>query len=493
MSAAGSVPSAALERPSREAVPLHPGLVALVAVAGGLLIGGAATLGPVPAVGALLGSVAGFYFLRRPAIAAIILVGAVPALSGLTRGLPVPGLRISEVLVGALSIAILLTVPRGQAARWGLFDWMALVYASGVALLGGVALLLRGEAFSPDNIAALLGPFQFLLLYRAVRTAVRTERHRILALRMALLAAIPVCLLAFVQVADVGGVRELLFTVTAEPGADDLFADAEAGGVSRVTGPFVIWHTLSAYLWLISLVAAGLLLRGDRRVLPAGALIAVLAMAAAAILLTVSATPLMALVAGVLWLAHRHGQLGRVVLLVIVGGVVGAAALGPSIAARSEQQQVPESVGGNPLVPQTIAFRYEVWTEQYFPVIERNLITGYGPGIPPEVTWESTESIYVTMLMRGGIPLLIIYLALTLSLLAWARTARRAGRAPVGAAVAEAMAVAVVILYAYQALIPLFMITGMPHLLWALAGLMPAADSWASRDVRVSGTLVSSS
>lgn len=475
---------AAAGGPSRrrhEAPPLPPALVGLIAVAGGLVIGGAATLGPVAGVGALAASIVGFYLLRRPLLSATILVGVVPAVSGLSRGIPVPGLRLSEILIGALTVAILLTVRRGEEAPWGAFDWLALFYATAVAALGGADVLMRGEPFDAEVMGTLLAPFQFVLLYRAVRTAVRDDRGRATALRMALLGAVPVCLLAFLQAADIGGVRSLLFSITSEPGAADLYAEATQGGVGRVTGPFVIWHTLSAYLWLIALVAAGLLLRGDRSVLPPWALSALIAMAGVTILLTVSATPVIALIAGLLWLARAHRRLGRAVVVLGVAGAVAAAAFAPSIAARMEQQQVPASAGGSSLVPQTLSFRYAVWTEQYLPVIERNPLSGYGPGVPPEVTWQSTESIYVTMLLRGGVPLLIIYLALMLAWLVWARAARHAEHEPVGAAVAEVVVVAVVILFVYQALVPLFMITGMPHLLWALAGLIPAVRAGGSR------------
>ena len=461
---------------ARSEPPLPPALMALVAVGGGLIIGAAATVGPAAAGAALAASVCGFYLLRHPVLAAAILVGAVPALSGLRRGLLVPGLRISEVLIGALAIAILVSVRRGQSPKWTSFDWLALAYATAVAVLGGIGLLLRGDDFDGE-IGFLLGPFQFFLLYRAVRTAVRDDRGRTLALRIALLAAIPVCLITFVQVADIGGVRRLLFSITSEPGQTDLFARATSQGVGRATGPFVIWHTLSAYLWLISLVAVALLLRRDRRVLPPWVLMLVTAMSGAAILLTVSVTPVLALAAGMLWLGYSHRHLGRVLAVLAVAGVATALMLSSTIAARAEQQEAPVSAGKNAMVPETLSFRYEVWTEQYFPVIERNLLTGYGPGIPPGVTWESTESIYVTMLMRGGVPLLLLYLALMLSLFIHCRTVVREVDAPMAATVAEVVALAVVILLAYQAVVPLFMITGMPHLFWALAGLVPPLTS----------------
>jgi len=79
------------------------------------------TLLAIPALGLLV--------MQYPAHAALFLAGVVPAISGLRRGLPVPGLRPSEILIAFCGSAVLLAVAnRRDRTPWQMFAWAALLY-----------------------------------------------------------------------------------------------------------------------------------------------------------------------------------------------------------------------------------------------------------------------------------------------------------------------------------------------------------------------------
>src|SRR5262245_27165687 len=69
-------------------------MMVLAAVAATVVVGAGASLGPKQGLGALVAVAAGLYVARRPIVGAYALVALAPALSGLRRGLPIPGFRL---------------------------------------------------------------------------------------------------------------------------------------------------------------------------------------------------------------------------------------------------------------------------------------------------------------------------------------------------------------------------------------------------------------
>jgi hypothetical protein len=124
------------------------------------------------------------------------------------------------------------------------------------------------------------------------------------------------------------------------------------------------------------------------------------------------------------------------------------------------------------LVPQTLAFRWSIWTEQYIPAAERKPLTGYGVVLPSSIQWPFPESQYITFLIQGGFPLLTMF-----GFLLWAmgREARRARRSrdPVDRAMGEGLFVTVIALGIVNFIWPFLSNGGMPQLLWCLFALLP--------------------
>jgi hypothetical protein len=114
-------------------------------------------------------------------------------------------------------------------------------------------------------------------------------------------------------------------------------------------------------------------------------------------------------------------------------------------------------------------------------------LSGYGPKIPPDVTWKYTESVYIGLLLRGGLPLLAIYglmtWALVLVALEVARRPLTSDPARAGPdeehtleqALARGTVVLLAVLAVTQLIAPLFLTTGLPHVWWILAGLVTGA------------------
>jgi hypothetical protein len=396
-------------------------------------------------------------------------VSVVPAVSGFARGLVVPGLRLSELIIGGVSALILLTV-RGRG-RWGAFDWLALAYVVATAGLGTLGLVRRGAPFDLDNVGALLGPLQFLLLYRAVVVALPSEPQRRTALRWMILASVPVSALAILQQYDLAGARQLVVTLT----GTDIFSTTTSGLLGspettpRATGPFPHWHDLGGYLMTIVLLAFGLLLEGSGRVLRPRALVLIAIPAFVALTQTVSIAPILGVIAGVLIIGFQSRRSRHLLGWAAVVALASAIAFAPLLESRVGQQfDRPQAQSS--LVPQTLAYRYHVW-QQFVPVIGRNAVAGYGPDLPPNLFFPYSESLYVDLMLRGGLPLLAIYVGLMWAL---ARRARETahGADPDRRVVGRVVFTLVVILVFIHLIASYFLDSGPPHLLWALAGML---------------------
>jgi hypothetical protein len=448
-------------------------------VAAGVAVGLGASRGPVQGAAALLAVLVGYLVMRRPAVGALILIAAVPITSGLRRGLPIPGLRVSELLIGTVAIAVLVFPPSNSRVPWRAFDWVALAYVVCTATLGGVDALLLGYPLTASETANLFGPLQFFLLYRAVLVvAAAIPDVRRWGLAALLVVGAAVSALALAQWANVPKARTALDSLVEGPFD---FAYTVEGGLARATGLFASWHALAGYLLVLNLLAIALFLERSGRVLRGARLVPVLVLMQAALLATVSFAPLAGLLVGALALAIWVGRADRLAIALAIAGLMAALVFGPSIAKRADSQYAAVPVAQrHALLPPTLAYRVQIWETQFFPALRGHWAIGWGPGSPPGVTWPSTESIYIHMILRGGLALLAIYLALMWTLAAGALRIARTAVAE-RRATARALFVTIAVLAVVQAIIPLFIGAGMPHVVWILAALIFAEPAVLGR------------
>ena len=419
-------------------------------------------LSPLVGCAALVAVAGAMVLVHRPVFAALLVVAVAPALSGMARGVPLPGARLSEALLAGTAVLVLL-VTRIDEPPWRAVDWWLLAYAVGTLVLGVAGALRNDIPFDAEALSDLLLPFQFVLAMRVATTALARHEDRVRTVRWTLWAGAVVALLAIAQ-----RYLPVVQTAVVSLTGSDNYAYNELYFASRATGPFPIWHFLGGYLLVVALLAIALLVVGERTVLSRRDLVVVLALCITGIVLTLTLAVIFGLVLGFVVLALWSGR-GRVWLSRGVAAGVGVAIVAsPLIGARLDDQRAPGA--GDSIVPQTLSFRWDIWTQQYFPSLSGRWLFGYGPGIPPEISWRFTESVYITYLLQGGLVLLLVFVAGQAVLF----TAMRDLRDPddrVRTAVGATVAATVVVLAPLHAVFPYMVGLGLPQLFWALGGL----------------------
>ncbi len=459
-----SVPSASswlLNRPRPAA--LVAGGVGLAAAVGALaavkLSLGLALVGGLALIAAIL---------VRPFIGGIVLVALVPAVSGLAPGMPVRHVRISELLIGAVGVTVLVTARRLDRPRWEALDWLLLVYGLGWAAIGAYDARVLGEHLSLSDWGTDLGQLQFFLLYRGVRLTVRTPEERRTAVRAAVTAATVVAVIALAQEAHLPKLDAFLLKVT---GA----VNQTGGHFLRATGPFDNWAALAGYLLPLVLLLVALIL-GDARVHAPRRGLTLLGLLVVALLTTVEASAILSLLIGLIWLGARYERmrfvLRRVGLAVLVSSIVAS----PLIVKKINSELAKTAgLGQASLLPQTIAYRLQVWSSQYLPAIGVRPAEGYGPVLPSSIQWPYPESQYIALLIEGGVPVLLLFAGMTGATL---EATARAARSEDGfdAALGRALLVTGVSLVVMNTIWPYVSNGGTPQMLFGL--LAVAAPGW---------------
>ncbi len=445
-----------------------------LAVLSAVPVGAAVAVKPLAGVFVVLAVAAALVLVQRPQASICLMVTVAPACAGLKRGLLVPGLRVSEIAVAGLATLVLVFAQRARAPSWTRAEMMLLLYAAATALLGGADLALRHAPLNGTELGTLLGPVQFVLIVRAVIVGLVHERHRIRAAQCMLGAAAVVGFIALLQLGNVGPTRSVLKAVT---GSEE-YESALAGGVGRVTGPFNIWHELAGFLMPSILLSVALLLnaRSPRARLFYGT---VLALTGAALLSTATIGPLIATTLGALYLAWRRGVLHVVLAALVPVVLIAALAFGGTLSGRANQQYTTSASSYRiPLLPESISYRVAIFHEQSEPALAGHWATGFGPDLPVQLTlgnFPYTETAYVTLLLRGGVPLLCIFILLLLTVGRAARDAQRRARSDFDWSVATVV-LAMTVSYLILQLIESYLLdSGPPHAYWAMVGIMLAA------------------
>ncbi len=455
-----------LDQDERE--PLPAWLVASSAVIGAVLVGLASGYGSGAAVGAALLVAGALWLAVRPTVCLMILVGAAAPLSGLRRGFPVPQLRAGEAAMLAAGGILVVLGRRSIHAKWAILEWLFFGYVAATIGIGFYALRQSGESASADSFGILLVPVFHLFLYLAVRVAAGRPGMRERGIRVLMLSSIPVSIISILQYFDIAGMKNRLSEYT---DLGQFSTNVEQGYVARATGPFAHWHLLAGFLFPILLVAVAIALDKAWHIISPTALGVVATFGGIAMVLTLTYTAFVGLLVGTLLVGAWARKATVMAMVLMLVTVVAGFAFSEQLAGRfSDQFSGVESAGGNRFIPSTLNFRFSVWTEQFLPVILEKPTVGYGPTTPKDVTWEFTESVYITMLLRGGLILLAIFLAYWFALLArsWAtrNDADPAVRIP-----ARALTASVIVLIPMNAVFPYYTSPGLPHVLAVLAGL----------------------
>ena len=452
----------------------RPGVLVGVGVVLALLVGALGALKLTDAFALVAGAGLVLAVLVRPFIGGIVLVAVVPAVSGLAPGVPVRYVRISELLIGAVGVTLLVFSRRRDRTPWEALDWLLLAYGLGWAAFAAYDAVTTGEHLTLSLWGTALGQLQFFLLYRGVRLSVRTPSERRTAVRATLVAAGVISCIALAQEIHLPGLNRTILRLTAGP-------SQPGGHLMRATGPFDNWAALAGYLLPLVLLLVAFTL-GDARLHGHRRAIGLLGLLSVGLLTTVELSAIACLLACLLWLGSRYRKVRfvatRVGLAVLAAGIVAS----PLIAAKiSSETAKTAGLARGSIMPQTIAFRIQVWTQQYLPAIGHRPLSGFGVVLPSSIAWPYPESQYIALLIEGGLPVLLLFLGLT------GATFERCARAarsldPFDAALGRALLVTGGALVAMDLVWPYVSNGGMPQMLWALLGV--AAPGWAAVERR---------
>ncbi len=447
-------------------------LLAMAAIFGGLGIGIAAVYDIKLAIAAVGGLAVVTMVLVRPALGGYILVAIVPIVSGFQPGVPVPHIRLSEALIGAVGVTVLVATRRKDAVRWAALDWLLFIYGVGWAAMAGINAVLLHEHLTISNWGTAIGQLQFFLIYRGVRVSLRSRKERRNALIAFLIASIPVSLLAIAQQSRLHAIDSLIVKLT----GSTVLGSSAYHVFMRATGPFDQWTALAGYLTVVLIPLCSFALLYTFRDRPRTMKV-VTALSMSALMLTAEISAMGGLLAGAVILGVWARRSKRVLTWLGVGTLVVIIAFGSYLGQRMVTEfgttaGSSRSVG----VPQTIAFRWQVWTTEYVPAIAAKPLTGYGISLPGNVDWQYTESQYITLLMEGGIIVLVLFGAMSWAMIDRARKAARSSD-PMEVALGRALVVLSVVLIPMDAIWPYVSNGGLPQALWALFGLLAPASA----------------
>jgi len=423
---------------------------------------------PRDAIGLLVAAAMVLAVLIRPLIGAVLLVALVPVTSGLASGFPVSHVRLSEVVIGAVGVTLIMSTRRRDAVPWQTLDWILLSYGICWAVFGVAADVTLGQHLSIDAWGTVLGQLQFFLVYRGIRVAVRTERDRRLAVGALILASVPATVVAILQEMRAPGVGSFVAKITG--GLTGGTTSGPTGGLLRATGPFDNWAALAGYLLPVLLVLVALALartqvRHRRWYVAAGVL------AAVALALTDEQSAIVCLIAGLVLLVRHYDHDGRITRWVLLGVAVVLVLASPVLVTRLfHELSGSPGTGRIPWVPQTLSFRWSVWTRQYLPAIGARPLTGYGMVLPPSISWAYPESQYISFLIEGGLPMLMVFAALAWAMLSASLAATR-NVDPFVRALGRALTIAVASMVVMNFTWPFLSNGGMPQVLWGLMAL----------------------
>ena len=465
----------------------RPGLLVAACIFGAAMIGAAVARKPLDGLALFLGLIVATVVAARPAFGAYLLTLVVPITSGFEKGFPIPNVNLSEALIAVVGMILLLVAPRRAEFRWQAFDWMLFAFCGGWLVLGLLDALDMHTGLSYSTIDPLIGPFQFLILYRAIAVSLRTKAERRTAIACLLVASVPVDILAFLQQTRAHLVNSAIAHVT----GGSIFQTYNYLQFARATGPFPHWTVLAGYLIVILLIGFACLVFGVELPISRRAVGTILLLNAVALILTAEISAIAGAIAGAILIGVWAGKRKQMVRWLITGLIVTAVFGGTYLVKRLDTEFATQAGSGrNPFVPQTISFRWQVWTGQYFPaIIERPLI-GWGQALPDTINWPYTESQYVTVLMAGGIPLLVVFGGEMVAL--YGQSRRQARRkdledSATPAALGNAVATLVVVLVPMDAIYPYMTSGGLPEPLFVVAGIAAACVYWGRRSP-ISGT-----
>ncbi len=336
-----------------------------------------------------------------------LLVGALSGLSASVVGVPsvIPsvGLRPWHILaIAALFVAVGASKNSPGILR---LSWLDL------SLLGYAAVCILAEIYNaseleyPIDVGTVLSPLYYLIGYYAARITIESRVSAGVFLGAFAAVSIPMSVVSLGQLGSAEVSRAVL-AIAPGPGLE---ARIEDGRLIRATGFVGHWTGLGFYFCacLAAACMATLLLAPTGRIpwILKGAIVFAFLGALSSLTLSVLTTAILI----ILGLLAVRGL--KVSTLWSVGAVTVIAYLkfGEYFEDRIDQQTAARLEYLPSWVPNTLAYRWRIWTEQTIPVIQERLLTGWGSNLysgrdrPRILVWHSPESQWFGSAISYGI------------------------------------------------------------------------------------------
>lgn len=402
----------------------------------------------------------------RPFLGCLAFVTLAPLTVGLTRGVGVPVLRMSEALALAVAAGVAahrLLHPREQPT--------SMLDVTTVAFVGGMVLVPVFVLWDRSDIAtafrALLAPVQYLVVYFVFSRAALARDEVRLVLIAVLTVSCAIALVGALQLLDAPGVRGWI-AAWYPPSAPE-YCDR---GQCRPTSLLQHWSAFGAYSLMQYTLALALMATpavGVSRVL---LLVAATANAVGVVASETQAVLLMLPIATVLVAWHRRNVPRDLRWLATLGGV-GAALLWPLVSPRLLSQLFYADAIST---PESLLTRSRFWTELFVPNALEHLWWGTGTVVPVDVPTRFVHFVdneYLSLIFRAGVAGVVLF-AVAFGALAVAGLRLRRSRSVEGALGASLLASVVsLVLMGVTAEYSTF--GGVSQSLWMTAGLLSSA------------------
>lgn len=367
----------------------------------GLGLGLLLAISPWLALAGVLGGIFVFVMLTRPVYLCYMIILATVLASGMSRGSMIPYLIPNELVLGFVSVlafpAILLVKRRGPSNS-GLPAMGLVILSTGTSVIPLLIYLVRGVSLSVSELFSLIAPLQYILIYLLFRYLPTTETEVRKILRVMFFGAAIVGLVGLLQAMRIEFVLNVIGTWYTSS------HEEVALEVGRVSSLLSAWNSLGTFLMLNLLVLRAVVV--VKPALLSKKLFLLLAVIYLGCLIASgSYAGLIGLVLGLLIFEFFDSR-GRTVMIVLVMSIpILVIPLRDSILTRLSFQY-----GDGGWIPQTLAFRFYVWKDIFWPIIQETWLWGYHPTMPSTLAWQFPESQYFELLLRSGIISLLAHL-----------------------------------------------------------------------------------
>jgi hypothetical protein len=391
------------------ALPFIVGTVLIV------VLGGLTSFNPLLGLTSILVLFLWILVAPRPILIAYGLTLLFPLTGGLARGAVLPFLRIPQALLLLGFILFLLAKPSALGkSRLTAIDLAFVFLMFSEAVFPVLAIYFRGEylnlndtnnVYGGSPLQTLLGPIQYYLLYRIIVSSIDSEKQIKTLINISFITSNIVSIFGIME-RFIPSVRNFIQTYypTIVQGSTTPLDEL------RITSTLGHFSGLAAYLvFTLILALACYTAKGTIKIsLPL--LAATTVFDSIALILTGTFAGWIGLVVGIVAVLLLIRRVPKLFILVIIGIVLAALIFQSFLSSRLNNELGAGNAQG--LVPQSLAFRIQLWQNLFLPAIGQHLLFGSGPDPVALKYWPSEESQYLLFLLRGGIFYLLGYLLL---------------------------------------------------------------------------------